>query len=99
MKTVIKRSALQIEFGFMKSRLLGVLLCCFLFDFDRTIAILNETNMADEILKNLIDNFEVYQDGYDIKLYILTMSKLLVTNSNVFSIKLLDSMVQLLVKQ
>jgi len=56
-------------------------------------------NFVDQILNNLIENYLLYEEGYDIKLFILTMSKLLQNlGKQIFSIKLIEAMVTLLLK-
>ena len=51
-------------------------------------------------MENLVGNWQIYEEGYDIKLYTLTMSKLLgQLGKEIFSVKLIESMVSLLMKQ
>lgn len=61
----------------MKSRLLGVFLSAFLTDFERTKTMLLELQLLQSLFKMLIENPDIHEEGYGIKLFIISMCYLI----------------------
>lgn len=74
-------------------------LSSFLYDFQRTKTLLQELGLLDKIFLQLVENSYLCEPGYDIKLYIHAMCAVIQNTPQVFSVKLIDSLVTLLTRQ
>lgn len=70
----LKRSEKKVFSDFLKMRILGIFLSGFLVNFEETKQVLLELNYYDQIVNELLQVYPIIPCGYDVKLFIATIS-------------------------